>query len=225
MPLRDLRNLPAPVVERLRDAGTWDGFGRSHRGAVIETGFDLRARPDGVEVRATDDADQPVLDGYAAVYGTSYDVAGGVERGGWSEIVTRGAVDKSVSESDDVYLLMDHDGLPIASTRAGTLVLSSDEVGLLSIARPDMASAWNTEIVSRVRSRELVSMSWGFTVVRQEWSEDYDERWITEARIWDTSVVKWPANPATHIHARAVEPVGMSLAVARALVERDRLSI
>lgn len=229
MARRDLRNLPDAVIRRLSDAGQYDSYGIRHRGALLEAGWDQRARLAGnrVECRADNDDENPVLDGYATVYDHSYEVMGGAASGwGWDETISAGACDKSVSERDDVYLLLDHDGLPLASTKAGTLTLTSDKVGLLSIGRPDMKSAYNGEVVMRVRSGELDAMSFAFVVTRQEWNGDYTERFITELKLYDVSVVKWPANPATHIHARNVDnPVsaGHSLVLAQAQAEALRL--
>lgn len=230
MPRRDLRNLPDIVTRRLSDAGQLDGYGLIHRGNIVESGHDNRSRPAGImlECRAADTADQPVLDGYASVYDVAYEVLGGKASGyGWDETIVGGAAAKSISERDDVYWLFDHEGLPVASTKAGTLDLTSDKIGILAVARPDMRSQWNNEVVMRVQSGEIDAMSFAFTVVRQEWNSDYTERFITELKMWDVSGVKNPANPATHVHARAdvAEPTkrGFSLALAQAQAESLRL--
>lgn len=227
MTLRDLRNLPEPVLRRLADADVLDDYGIRTRGRILEAGWNMRDRlpQQRIEVRSDGEGTQPILDGYATVYDTAYPVLGGkTSAWGWDETINGGAADKSVDERDDIYLLFDHDGLPLASRKDATLDLTSDKVGLLTVARPDMASVWNSEVVMRVRSGALDAMSFAFTVVRQEWNADYTERFITELRVWDTSVVKWPANPATHIHARANEaPAGHSLALA--LAEAEALSL
>lgn len=184
----------------------------------------------GVEVRAADDGGA-VIDGYASVTDVWYDVAGGPERGGFREQIAGGAFDKTLDEQlDAMFLLVDHDGLPVAGTRNGSLVLEADGHGLRAEAHPDTASAYNNEIVTRVRSGLLDSMSFAFAAMQQEWNGDYTERRITELRLFEVSVVKWPANPATVVQMRkavaelraAAQPVepappGMSLATAKAL--------
>lgn len=185
----------------------------------------------GLEVRAADSGD-PTIDGYASVSGVWYDVAGGPDRGGWREMIEPGAFAKTIDEQRDaMFLLVDHDGLPIAGTRNGSMVLEEDGHGLRVEAKPDMASPYNNEVVSRVRSGLLDSMSFAFMAERQEWNADYTERRIIETRVFEASVVKWPANPATVVQMRkavaemrflrhasaATPPVGMSLDLARAI--------
>jgi hypothetical protein len=229
MTLRDLRNLPEPVIRRLVDNDALDDYGVTARGRIVEAGWDHRDRlpQQRLEVRSDGDGDnQPILDGYATIYDSAYSVYGGKTSAfGWDETIVAGAADKSLSERDDVYLLFDHDGLPLASQKDATLDLTSDKIGLLTIARPDMRSAWNTEVVMRVQSHALDAMSFAFSVIRQEWNDDYTERFITELRVWDVSIVKWPANPATHIHARATEPQSRGASLALALAEAETLRL
>lgn len=220
----DLRNLPAAVIARLADVGV--DLGIQHKGRIIEAGDDQRGRLDAVQLELREGADGSVtLDGYATVYDVWYDVAGGPAKGGWREQIAAGAAAKSIAERDDVFLLFDHDGLPIARTGID-LVLTSDKIGLRSEATPDMSSSWNSEIVSRIRSGLIDSMSFAFRAVRQEWNDDYTERIITEVQLFDVSAVKWPANPVTAIQARDDEQIdetrGMDLALAQAYADQAR---
>lgn len=222
----DLRNLPSEVVTRLRDGYGDDVVDNRHSGLWIDyrgRTLEHRAVPQ-VELR-TDEFGNPILDGYATVYEHAYDVAGGAPYG-WSETIARGAADKSVAEQDDVFLFFDHEGLPLARTRAKTLMLESDAMGLRSEAHVNAQSPYSMEIVSRVQRGELDAMSFAFTAVRQEWNEDYTERRILELRLFDVSVVSFPANPATVVQARHREPapVGRSLSLARAQADRLRLA-
>lgn len=225
--VRDLRNLPTPVLERLTEAGALDGIGVRVGRFLVEGGTAGRAASPAhrLEVREADSS-QPVLDGYATTYDQAYSVMGGkASSWGWDETIVAGACAKSVTERDDVYWLFDHEGLPVASTKARTLELYSDKVGLLSIARPDMRSQWNGEVVMRVQAGDVDQMSFAFQVVRQEWNADYTERFITELKLFDVSGVKYPANPTTHVHARqagvptpaVVTPLDVALRTADAL--------
>jgi uncharacterized protein len=231
MPRRDLRNLPEPVLRRLAEHELLDGYGVAARGNLVEAGWDQRARPTGQRLEARAAADGTVtLDGYATVYETPYEVMGGkASSWGWDETIVSGSADKSLTERDDVYLLFDHDGHALGATKNGTLQLSSDRVGLLVGRAFDggaLSDAENLKVVSRVQDGTYDAMSFAFTVVRQEWNADYTERFITELRLWDVSVVKWPANPATHIHARAAAPApiaGFPLALAQRQADALRL--
>src|ERR1700757_3010401 len=74
------------------------------------------------------------ITGYASVFNRGYDVHGGPDVGGWTEVVTPPAFKRTLSESPHVHLLINHEGLPLASTKSGTLRLSTDSTGLISEA-------------------------------------------------------------------------------------------
>lgn len=185
----------------------------------------------GLEMRAADDVDTGAvtLDGYASVTGNWYDVAGGPDKGGWREQIMPGAFTKTLDEQlDAMFLLFDHDGMPLAGTRNGSMTLEEDDEGLRVEAELDTrASSFAAEVAHRVSVGLLDSMSFAFMATRQEWNDDYTERRIGELRMFEASVVKWPANPATVAQMRSAvaelrkqaAPVsrGMSLARAQAL--------
>jgi uncharacterized protein len=223
----DLRNLPAPVLERL-DANLPERRGHVRRGVdgglvdVVQGTRLLEARSSKVELRASDAGD-PILDGYATVYGWPYDVAGGPDAYGWEEVIEPGACAKSIHERDDVRLLFDHDGVPLARTKSGTLVLESDDIGLRSTTPNgmDKRSPLVQTLASALERGDLDEMSFAFQVLRQEWSPDYMQRRILEVRLFDVSIVTYPANPATVVGLRSDDkPSGVSLAYARAVASR-----
>ena len=170
-----------------------------------------------VELRAEDGV--PRLDGYATVYDYAYDVAGGPELGGFTEVIASGAAAKSAGEAD-VRLLVNHDGVPLARTRSKTLMLESDDVGLRVRAELDPANPVVQELRSAMDRGDIDEMSFAFRAIRSEWSPDYTMRTITEVRLFDVSLVTYPANPATVAKMRdaqieAEQRAGRSLALAR----------
>ena len=210
--IRDTRNLPAEVLSRLGAAGasatdprwtavTVDGKDRQVRS-------EARGVTDRIELRSSDGSD-PTLTGYATVYGVEYDVWGGPDGGGWTEVMAAGACSKSVTERDDVRLLLDHYGLPLARTKSGTLELTSDGIGLrvdtprgLDRENPDVR-----RLVSAMTRGDLDEMSLAFRVTRQEWNDEYTHRTVRElSPIFDVSVVTYPANAATVVMLRSAEP-------------------
>ena len=205
--MRNGLTLPEPVLERLsveqRSAIIADVPGIGKRGMVA---VERRTRP--MELRA-EAGNDPHLVGYAMTWGVPYEVAGGPEAGGFTEIIERGAADKSLAERADVRFLADHEGLVLARTSAGTLRLSTDEVGLLSDASLDPASPYAQSVISAVRRGDMSQMSHSMRVLRQTWSDDYTERRIQEIAMYDTSVVGFPANPVTAIglDQRALDPI------------------
>lgn len=195
--------------------------------SVVQRGRTVEARRFAApEVRADEDGGVS-MSGYATVYGFPYDVAGGPERGGWSEVIVEGACAKSVVERDDVRLLVNHEGLPLARTAAKTLTLASDAVGLRCDASLDRSSPLVASVLSAMERGDLDEMSFAFRVIRQEWDADYLERRITEVQLFDVSLVTYPANPATVAQVRDDVPApsvrGLDLRMASAV--RARLSI
>jgi len=216
------RGLMLPETLRRRLAGVEDVDLREPiRGfTVLRHGRIYEARSTQlVEARSTNDG-TPRLDGYATTYDDPYDIYGGPGNGfGWSEIVGKGAAAKSAKEvmsrtddRHDVFLFFDHDGLPLASALEGTLTLTSDSHGLRSEAELDPASPYAMEIYRRVLKRQLRRMSFAFQVLRERWEdEDGNEadsmtapvRRILETKLYDTSVVSFPANPNTTSFAKS----------------------
>lgn len=236
--MSDLRNLPPEVLERLatvlRDDKpgdlTRDGLDIMQRSNVLEAR--RFATP---EVRVEDDG-TVVVDGYATVYEYPYEVAGGPPWG-WVETIAEGACRKSVLERDRVGLLTNHDsdtafGLALAANYAGSLELESDKVGLRMAATfvPTMrVNVARDFLLDSLEQRTADSMSFAFRVTRQEWNEDYTERRILEVRLYDVSVVNYPANPAAvaQIRQERTEPkasTGIPVSLARAQAEALSLS-
>lgn len=154
------------------------------------------------EVRS--EGDDLVLDGYASIFESGYDVFGGPDRGGWTEIVDRKAFDASLAKKPDVHLLVNHEGLPLARTKSGTMDLTADRKGLRVLARlerndPDVAA-----LAPKMRRGDMDEMSFAFRTVRQEWNEDENERRLLEVNIHkgDVSVVNFGANDATSVQLR-----------------------
>lgn len=167
--------------------------GATERRSVAVSDFEVRT-----------EGDELVLDGYASIFESPYDVFGGPGRGGWTEIVDRKAFDASLAHKPDVHLLVNHEGLPLARTKSGTMDLATDRKGLRVIARlerndPDVAS-----LAPKLRRRDMDEMSFAFRTVRQEWNDDENERRLLEVNIHkgDVSVVNFGANDATSVQLR-----------------------
>lgn len=184
--------LPEQVVVRLGDKGlaAVSAFSGPH---VLE------ARVwSGVELRDTNDGGVRVV-GYASTYDQPYPIYGGASAGGFDETIARGAFDKSVRERDDVRFLVNHDGVPLARTKSGTMTLEADDVGLLVDANLDATSPIVQGLRSAMGRGDMDQMSFAFEVVanRQTWSADYRQRTIHEVKLYDVSVVTYPANDQT----------------------------
>ena len=150
-----------------------------------------------IETRQAEDGTMR-LSGYAAVFNDSSVPLP------FKESIAPGAFRKTLTETPDVRLLINHEGLPLARTKNGTLTLREDERGLFMDA--EIADTQEgRDLYTLVQRGDLDQMSFAFRVVRQKWSEDRSTRVLTELSLadGDVSVVTYPAYPTTSVEARA----------------------
>lgn len=162
------------------------------------------------EIRADDDGAIKVS-GYAAVFHQVTDIGGY-----FREKILPGAFRDAIGK-DDVVFLINHDGLPLARTRSGTLRLSEDSHGLkieteLDAEDPDVRS-----IVGKMKRGDLDSMSFAFSMRNgtQTWDESQDPPLRTIERVGglhDVSIVTTPAYDGTEIGLRSLEAARASAA-------------
>lgn len=155
-----------------------------------------------LEVRAAEGDKNPTVEGYAAVFGEETVI------GDYFREVFEAGCFRDALKSDDVVFLINHEGLPLARTRAGTLTLKEDKRGLHISAELDGADPDVQRIVPKMKRGDLDKMSIAFVPKVQEWSEHEGElplRKITEARLYDVSVVTMPAYEGTEIGLRALQ--------------------
>jgi HK97 family phage prohead protease len=149
-----------------------------------------------VEARQAEDGTMR-LSGYAAVFNDDSVPLPFIER------IAPGAFRKTLTETPDVRLLINHEGLPLARTKNGTLRLAEDETGLYMDADlPDTQAA--RDLYTLVERGDVDQMSFAFRVIRQKWNEGRTERTLTELSLadGDVSVVTYPAYPTTTVEAR-----------------------
>jgi len=150
------------------------------------------------EVRAAGD-DSLVIEGYAANFEQRTDL------GYFKEEIARGAFDDVME--DDVRLLLNHEGAPMARTTNGTLELSIDDTGLKY--RAALADTQDgRDLYKLIKRGDISQSSFAFTIAEQEWSEDRSTRTVTKmARLLDVSPVTYPAYPTTTVAARQMAEV------------------
>lgn len=187
--------------------------------AKVATGLERRAYPVALEVRAKANG-VTRIEGYASVTETPFEMWDWL--GSYTEIVRRGAFTKTLSENPQVQLLLNHGGLSMAYTKAGTLRLAEDSTGLHIEADLNPARSDVRDMLTAIEDGNVDEMSFAFRVTRQQWSPDYDQRDILEVDLHrgDVSVVNFGANPATSVALRSLDLDRMSEDDARALYER-----
>lgn len=149
-----------------------------------------------VEARQAEDGTM-TLRGYAAVFNDASVPLPFIET------IAPGAFRKTLSETPDVRLLINHEGLPLARTKNGTLTLTEDDRGLYMDAQIADTNE-GRDLYKLVERGDVDQMSFAFRVIRQKWSEDRTTRTLTEVSLadGDVSVVTYPAYPTTTVEAR-----------------------
>ena len=152
-----------------------------------------------IDVRALENSDKMIVEGYAAVFDTVTDL-------GWiKEVIDRHAFDNA--DMSDIVMKYNHEDsiLPMARTRGGSLTFTIDDHGL-KIRAELPNTTQNRDIYILIENRVLSKMSFAFTVKKQEYDYDTDTRKIIEFdKIFDVSVVDVPAYETTEIYARSKE--------------------
>ena len=156
-----------------------------------------------VEQRNDDDKDTLLFTGYASVFNKGYGVRD--QQGTYTETIKPGAFKKTLQEQDDVRFLVNHDGIPLARTSSGTLQLEEDDYGLFVRAELDPANPTVAEIASAMKRGDLNEMSFAFAAIRDEFDATGENRSVTEAKLFDVSVVTYPANPWAGAKLRGVD--------------------
>lgn len=142
-----------------------------------------------LEVRATDTENTVNVRGYAAVFDT-------VSHG---EYVARSAFNKTLNDGDDVRLMVNHDGVPLARTASGTLTLDVDDTGLKIDADLDLSNPRVAELTSAMSRGDLDQMSFAFKPVRSPMEDRNGQRVraLKEVKLIDVSLVTFPWYEAT----------------------------
>ena len=148
-----------------------------------------------IELRAMTDG--KTLVGYAAIFDSPSEPLP------WTEFVRRGAFRKTIKDGADVRLLIDHEGVPLARTKSGTLTLTEDEIGLRIEAQLDESNPDAAKVISALRRGDLSQMSFAFQTVKDAWSKDKQVRELKEVRLYDVSVVTYPAYEQTVAELRS----------------------
>jgi uncharacterized protein len=191
------------VVDRLEAEDKRGNGMASKETRAIDADFEIREVGDGM-----------TFVGYAAKFNSRSE-----NLGGFVETITPGAFKRSLRSRNDVKLLVNHDsGRVLASTRSGTLRLSEDSVGLKVEA--DLPNTTDgRDMAELLRRGDLSSMSFGFSVIKDSWSSDGTERSLESVRLFETSIVAFPAYQATEASVRAYEALAT-----RAEVDADDLA-
>lgn len=160
----------------------------------------LAGSPVKCEVRS--EGGDPVIEGYFAVYNSTYEIAPGM-----SESIAPGAFQNSLS--GDIRMLINHDTtLVVGRTAAHTLELRDDSHGLWAMASVNPKDSAAMDAHARVERGDVSQASIGFEIIKEdtEIREDGSVHWtIREARLHEVSICTFPAYEETNIAARSAQ--------------------
>jgi len=195
------------VVSRIEE----ENEGRA-RGEALSK-FEQRVMVSDLEVRSEDGM---TLEGYAAVFNSRSE-----NLGGFTETIAPGAFSQTLKARNDIKLLWNHDtSAVLGSTRAGTLELREDEKGLRVMAElPD--TTLGRDISYLVKRGDIDSFSFGFSVMEDSWNSAGNERTLESVRLFEVSLVSFPAYSAT---AGTAVVRGLDKIAKRADVDADELA-
>ena len=134
-----------------------------------------------------------VLHGLAAVYNSETDL------GPFREVIAPGAF--SASNLSDVRFMLNHAGLPMGRTTAGTLEVHDTPAGLFyRVLLPDTAEAH--ALYTAVKRGDISQSSFAFTIGSERWDTARGLR-IVEAveTVFDVSAVAFPAYESATVNA------------------------
>jgi HK97 family phage prohead protease len=157
---------------------------------------EIRTNSVDFEVRA--EGDGMTFTGYASVFNSPSE-----DLGGFVEYVAPGAFKRSLQSRNEVKMLWNHDaGEPLASLRGGTMQLVEDERGLKVTAQLPNTSR-GRDIAELLRTNVIDSMSFGFNVIKDSWSRDGQTRTLESVRLFEVSIVSFPAYESTTAQVRS----------------------
>lgn len=172
---------------------------------IVGEPFQVRKNPDGtLGVR-----------GYAAVF--DYEAYG--------EVIRSSAFNRTLAQKDDIRLLVNHEGVPLARTKSGTLELGVDDHGLwfdapsLDADNPDVQ-----RLISAMERGDIDQCSFaGYFVDTRNTNEGVRE--VLEIKATDVSIVTYPWYDATEAGLTGDRDVDRALLSMRALDPSKRSEV
>lgn len=147
----------------------------------------------------TRDAEEPIIEGYFAVFDTETELYPGV-----FERIERGAFDETLS--DDIRALVNHDTtLVLGRNKAGTLELSVDDRGLFGVIRINAGDSDAMNLYRRVERGDVTQCSFGFDIKDEtrDFRDDGTAHFgLRKVELYEVSVCTFPAYEDTGVETR-----------------------
>ncbi len=149
-----------------------------------------------LEIKSYDD-EQGIFEGYASVFGNQ-DYHG--------DVVEKGAFAKSLQSRQHVPILWQHDP---ANPVGISVAISEDDYGLRVKGRLVLESPRGREAYALLRAGAICGLSIGYDPVRHSYDPARNARRLQEIKLWELSLVTFPANPAAMIDGVKSETASM----------------
>lgn len=128
--------------------------------------------------------------------------------GQFREVIRPGALSKTLSEGDHVALWNHDTGKPLGRVSAKTLELAEEKQGVRATVRPSADTTYGKDALVSVGRGDVKGGSFGFQVIKEHVVRgsdgDLDLREILELRLFEVSLVTFPAYETTTAEARAI---------------------
>lgn len=180
---------------------------KNNQPPTTDTTSKVEKRVFNIHLRAASDegAESRTVEGYAAVFDSPS------EDMGYTEIIERGAFDDVMG--DDVRALLNHDAnYVMARTASSTLNLEQDPKGLkFSFDMPN--TTYGNDLLIMMGRGDVNQCSFAFSIKEHAWESIKDEdgnyhytRRIKKfERLYDVSIVTYPAYPDTSVAVRSMD--------------------
>lgn len=194
-----------------------------YRDAQRKIEFDRQTHVNIINLRA-DSGEKKTLRGLASPFNQETVI------GGWfREVILPGAYTKTLQENDQVSL-WDHDsGKPLSRKSTGTLILRETSNGLefeMTLGN----QSWALDAYESIQRGDVQGVSIGFRVIKQTWTNgdeenrELDLREIVEVRLYEISIVTFPAYEGTRVDADTARSI-LEAAIERGDIQsKKRLS-
>jgi HK97 family phage prohead protease len=147
-----------------------------------------------IEFKAVDEA-AGTFEGIASVVGVE-DLTG--------DVIEEGAFTKTISEHPEVPVLWQHDSREVIGT--GELRMAGPH--LMISGKFDMEDPTAVKAYRKLKSGLVRGLSIGFSAVKSTWEDlkDRSIRHLNELKLWEVSIVTFPAMPLAQVTAVKQQP-------------------
>lgn len=161
------------------------------------------------------------ISGYFSVFNSNYEIFPGA-----TESIANTAFDETLS--DDIRALINHNTtLVLGRNKAGTLTLKVDSRGLWGEIKINQRDQDAMNLYERVKRGDVDQCSFGFEILEENFEDRGDSvHWtIVKVRLYEVSVVTFPAYEDTSVTARSKQLSDIRKKTAESFKERMKNKI